>query len=163
MASSPPTLRPFALPGQHLGYGPTFLFDSRRAKLMRDAEKWAVGDSEGGKMITACCIISLSIGVQTVSETEPHLHKPITAVCALARGRFRLRPRPSTGQCVGLLTEHPEAELLVALARLVPGDAGVLPLVQLGHLQDGHLRAVLVEAVFILCVQDHPVATTTGG
>ena len=65
--------------------------------------------------------------------------------------------------CVVLLTEHPEAELLVALARLVPGDAGVLPLVQLGHLHDCHLRAVLVEAVLILRVQDHPVATTTGG
>lgn len=56
------------------------------------------------------------------------------------------------------LTEHVEADFLGLLARLVPGQAGVVALVHLPHVPDQQLGAVLVQAVLVPRVQDHVVA-----
>lgn len=61
------------------------------------------------------------------------------------------------------LTENGQAELLFALPGLVPGDAGVVSLIQLGHLHYGHFGAVVVEAVLLSRLQNHSTPDGANG
>lgn len=61
------------------------------------------------------------------------------------------------------LTENGQAELLFALPCLVPGDAGVVSLIQLGHLHYGHFGAVVVEAVLLSRLQNRSTPDGANG